>query len=120
TDQVKGRNQYLLRLSFGDAEGLSALSLRTITMMNQAVYPNLKSGTTQVTYSAANTGALDLTPDLWTAASANSASGYVKKVADSGNATGVFYGGGSTLAYTATDNNPMSITYQISMPPALA
>jgi hypothetical protein len=120
TDSVKGRNQYLLRLTFGDAQGLDTLSLRTVTMMNQAVYPNLKSGTAQVNYSASNSGGLDLSPDLWTAASANSATGYVLKVADSGNATGVFYGGGSTVAYTATDNNPMSLTYKLTMPPALA
>src|SRR6185503_14204254 len=44
TNNVKGRNQYLLRLTFGDGEGLDALSLRTITMLNQAIYPNLKSG----------------------------------------------------------------------------
>src|SRR5205814_2715220 len=48
TDSVKGRNQYLLRLSFSDGQGLDTLTLRTVTMMNQAVYPNLKSGTAQI------------------------------------------------------------------------
>src|SRR6185503_3386499 len=91
TDSVKGRNQYLLRLSFGDGEGLNALTLRTLTVLNQAVYPNLKSGTANVTYASSNTGALELSPDLWTSASANSATGYVQKVADSGNLTGNFY-----------------------------
>ncbi|MBV8880078.1 MAG: DNRLRE domain-containing protein [Planctomycetaceae bacterium] len=119
TDNVKGRNQYLLRLSFTDGQGLNALSLRTLTMVSQGVYPNLKSGTAQVSYAASNTGALELSPDLWTAASANSASGYVQKVADSGNVNSVFYSG-STVAYTATDNNPMSVTYKITVPPQLA
>jgi hypothetical protein len=120
TDSVKGRNQYLLRLTFADGQGLNALSLRTVTMMNQGVYPNLKSGTSQVTYSSANTGALELSPDLWSATSANSGSGYVQKVADSGNVTSVFYGAGSTVAYSATDNNPLSVTYKITVPPQLA
>jgi hypothetical protein len=119
TDSVKGRNQYLLRLTFADGQGLSALSLRTVTMMSQGVYPNLKSGTAQVTYASANTGALELSPDLFSATSANSGSGYVQKVADSGNATGVFYSG-STVAYSATDNNPLSVTYKITVPPQLA
>ena len=119
TESVKGRNQYLLRLTFGDGEGLDMLSLRTVTMMNQAIYPNLKSGTTQVTYSASNTGALELSPDLWTAASANSATGYVQKVADSGNLTGVYYSG-ETVGYSATNNSPLSVTYKLTIPPALA
>jgi hypothetical protein len=120
TDSVKGRNQYLLRLSFADQEGLDALTLRTITVMNQAVYPNLKSGTANVTYSASNCGALELSPDLWTSASANSSTGYVQKIADSGNVSGDYYGGGSTFGYSGTDNNPLSLTYKISMPPSLA
>ena len=120
TDSVKGRNQYLLRLTFTDGQGLNALSLRTVTMTSQGVYPNLKSGTAQVRYSSANVGALDLSPDLWSATSANSASGYVQKVADSGNVTGVFYAAGSTVAYSATDNNPLSVTYKITVPPQLA
>jgi hypothetical protein len=119
TDSVKGRNQYLLRLTFANGEGLDTLSLRTITMMNQAIYPNLKSGTAQVTYSASNTGALELSPDLWTAASANSATGLVQKVADSGNLTGVYYSGES-VGYSATNNNPLSVTYKVTIPPALA
>src|SRR6185295_2193251 len=85
TDSVKGRNQYLLRLSFDNGEGLNTLSLRTLTVMNQAVYPTLKSGTAQVNYTASNAGALELSPDLWSAASANSTAGYVQKVSDSGN-----------------------------------
>jgi hypothetical protein len=121
TDFVKGRNAYLLRLAFGDAEGLNTLRLRTIVMLNQAVYPNLKDGGSSVTYSAANQGALDLSPDLWTAGSAGSVTGYVKKVADSGNLTAIHYGGGSTYAYGATNNNiPLSLTYEITMPPGLA
>ncbi len=119
TDRVKGRNQYLLRLSFDNGEGLNSLSLRTLTVMNQAVYPTLKSTTTNVTYTASNTGALELSPDLWSSASANSATGYVQKFADSGNVNGVFYGGGSTFGYSATNNSPMSLTYKITMPPSL-
>lgn len=120
TNAVKGRNQYLLRLSFGDGEGFNSLRVRTITMLSQAVYPNLKDGTTQVTYAATNTGAMELSPDLFTSTSANSTSGYVQKVADSGNVTGLFYGGGSTFAYQSTNNQPVSLTYQITMPPRLA
>lgn len=119
TDSVKGRNQYLLRLSFTDGQGLNMFSLRTLTMVSQAVYPNLKSGTTQVNYASSNVGALELSPDLWSAASANSASGYVQKVADSGNFTGVYYSG-SSVGYSATDNNPISLTYKITIPPQLA
>ncbi len=119
TDSVKGRNQYLLRLTFGDGEGLDTLSLRTITMMNQAIYPTLKSGTAQVTYSASNSGALDLSPDLWTSASANSATGYSQKVADSGNLTGVYYSG-EAVGFSANNNNPLSVTYKVTIPPALA
>lgn len=119
TDAVKGRNQYLLRFSFTDGQGLNALSLRTLTMVSQGVYPNLKSGTSQVTYAASNTGALELSPDLWSASSANSASGYVQKVADSGNLTDVFYST-EPVAYTATNNNPLSVTYKISVPPQMA
>jgi hypothetical protein len=120
TNAVKGRNSYLLRLSFDDAEGLSSFRLRTITMMNQGVYPNLKTGTTQVTYEAGNSGALDLSPDLWTSAAANSTSGYVQKAADSGNVTEVFYGSGSTWAYESTNNQPLSTTWKIEMPANLA
>jgi hypothetical protein len=119
TDSVKGRNQYLLRFTFADGQGLNALSLRTITMLNQAVYPNLKSGTAQITYTAANTGALELSPDLWSAASANSGTGYVQKVGDSGNLSGIYYSG-STVGYSSTDGNALSVTYKISMPPQLA
>jgi hypothetical protein len=119
TDSVKGRNQYLLRFTFADGQGLNALTLRTVTMINQAVYPNLKSGTAQVSYTAANTGALELSPDLWSAASANSATGYVQKVADSGNLSGVYYST-SPVGYSATDGNALSLTYKITMPPQLA
>ena len=119
TDAVKGRNQYLLRLSFADGQGLQALSLRTLTMVSQGVYPNLKSGSSQVTYQSSNTGALELSPDLWSAASANSASGYVQKVADSGNLSGVYYSGEPT-GFAATNNNPLSVTYKITVPPQLA
>jgi len=120
TNSVKGRNQYLLRLSFDDGEGLNSLRLRTITMLSQGVYPNLKDGTSQVTYTAGNAGALDLSPDLWTSTSANSTSGYVRKTADSGNLTGLFYAGGGTYAYQSTNNQPISLTYQITVPPKLA
>lgn len=120
TDSVKGRNQYLLRLSFDNGEGLNSLSLRTLTVMNQAVYPTLKSGTAQVTYTASNAGALELSPDLWSAASANSTSGYVQKVSASANANPDLYTGGSTMGYSATDNNPITLVYKITMPPALA
>jgi MYXO-CTERM domain-containing protein len=121
TDQVKGRNQYLLRLSFDSGEGLNSLTLRTITVMNQAVYPNLKSGSSQVTYTASNSGALELSPDLWTSASANSTTGYVQKSGDSGNLNAEFYlPAGNTFGYEGTNNSPISITYKISIPPALA
>jgi hypothetical protein len=119
TDSVKGRNQYLLRLSFDAGEGLNAFTLRTITMLSQAVYPNLRSGTTQVTYRAANAAALELSPDLWSAASANSGTGYVQKVADSGNVTGVYYAT-EPVGYASTNGNPISLTYKITMPPQLA
>jgi hypothetical protein len=119
TDSVKGRNQYLLRLSFDNGEGLNSLTLRTLTVMSQAVYPTLKSGTAQVTYTASNTGALELSPDLWTSAAANSASGYVQKVADSGNVTGDYYATG-TYGYNSTNSSAISVTYKITMPPALA
>jgi MYXO-CTERM domain-containing protein len=118
TDSVKGRNQYLLRLSFDNGEGLNSLSLRTLTVMSQAVYPTLKSGTANVTYSTTNTGALELSPDLWSAASATSATGYVQKVADSGNVTGDYYATG-TYAFNSTNSNPISVTYKITMPPEL-
>lgn len=116
TDQVKGRNQYLLRLSFDNAEGLNSLRLRTLGMLNQGVYPNLKSGTTSVTYSAGNAGAMELSPDLFTAGSANSTTGYVQKVGDSGNLNAVHYGGGSTFAYQSTNNQPISTTWKITLP----
>ncbi len=119
TNSVKGRNQYLLRLSFDDAEGLNTLRLRTITMLNQAVYPTLKSGTTQVTYGAGNQGALDLSPDLWTLTSANSTSGYVQKVADSGNVSGVYYASGP-IAYQSTNTAAIQVVYRITVPPQLA
>jgi hypothetical protein len=120
TNIVKGRNQYLLRLSFDDGEGLNSLRVRTITMLSQAVYPTLQNGATQVTYSAGNVGAMELSPDLWTSTSANSTSGYVMKVADSGNLTGLFYASNGTYAYQSTNNQPISLTYQITMPPQLA
>jgi len=120
TNLVKGRNSYLLRLSFDNAEGLNSLRVRTITMMSQAVYPNLKDTSTQVTYAAGNTGSLELSPDLWTSTSANSTSGYVKKSADSGNVQELFYASGGTFAYASTNNQPVSLTYQITMPPQLA
>jgi len=119
TNAVKGRNQYLLRLSFNDGEGFNSLRVRTITMMSQAVYPNLKDGSTQVTYAASNTGAMELSPDLWTPTSADSTTGYVRKVADSGNVTGLYYASGGTFAYQSTNNQPVSLTYQITMPPRL-
>ncbi len=120
TNHVKGRNDYLLRLSFDDGEGLSSFRLRTVTMMNQGVYPNLKAGTTQVTYQAGNAGALDLSPDLWSSTSANSTTGYVQKVADSGNLNAVHYGGGDTFAYKSTNNQPIWITWKVNLPPNLA
>lgn len=118
TDAVKGRNQYLLRLSFDNAEGLNSLRLRTLGVMSQAVYPNLKSGTTQVSYSAGNAGALELSPDLWTSTSANSATGLVQKVGDSGNVNALHYAGGSTWAYESTNNQPLTTTWKISLPVA--
>jgi hypothetical protein len=120
TNTVKGRNQYLLRLSFNDGEGLNSLRVRTITMLSQAVYPNLKDGSTQITYAASNTGAMELSPDLWTSAAADSTTGYVQKIADSGNVTGLYYASGGTFAYQSTNNQPVSLTYQITMPPRLA
>src|SRR5205823_3068410 len=115
------RNQYLLRLSFDNGEGLNSLTLRTLTVMNQAVYPNLKSGSAQVTYTASNAGALELSPDLWTSTAANSTTGYVQKVADSGNVTGDYYAAGSTFGYNSSNSGAvMSLTYKITMPPGLA
>lgn len=119
TDLVKGRNGYLLRLSFDDGEGLDSLRLRTITMLSWAVYPNLKSGTAQVTYTAGRSGAIDLSPDLWSAATADSTTGYVRKVGDSGNLSSLYYSPG-TMAYQSTNNQPISITYQIALPPQRA
>ncbi|HXG59794.1 MAG TPA: hypothetical protein VNO22_00330 [Planctomycetota bacterium] len=116
TDLVKGRNGYLVRLSFDDGEGLDSLRLRTITMLSQAVYPNLKNGTAQVTYSSGRSGAIDLSPDLWSAATADSTTGYVRKVGDSGNLSALYYSGG-TMAYQSTNNQPISITCRISLPP---
>src|SRR5262249_54799440 len=96
-------------------------TMRTLTVMNQAVYPTLKSSTANITYSASNAGALELSPDLWSAASANSTTGYVQKVGDSGNVSGSFYQpAGNTFAYSGTNNNPISLTYKITMPPSLA
>ncbi|HEX7896911.1 MAG TPA: DNRLRE domain-containing protein [Planctomycetota bacterium] len=118
TDAVKGRNQYLLRLSFDGGEGLNSLRLRTLGMMNQGVYPTLKNGSTSVTYTAGNAGAMELSPDLFTAASANSTSGYVQKVGDSGNLNPVHYGAGSTYAYQSTNNQPISTTWKILLPVA--
>src|SRR6185503_1499343 len=119
TNNVKGRNQYLLRLTFGDGEGLDSLTLRTITMLNQALYPNLKSGTTNVSYTASNVGAIDLSPDLWNATSADSATGYVQKVAGSANLTGIYYSGAPT-AYESSNNSDLWVTYKVTVPPALA
>jgi hypothetical protein len=120
TDSVKGRTAYLLRLSFDDGEGTHSLSLRTVTMLNPGVYPNLRDGGSTVSYTAGNQGALDLSPDLWTSASANSTSGHVQKVADSGNLSAVHYASGSTFAYSSTNNQPVSLTYRIAIPPGLA
>jgi hypothetical protein len=120
TDAVKGRNQYLLRLSFDGGEGLNTLRLRTLGVMNQAVYPNLKSGTTQVSYQTGQVGALELSPDLWTSTSANSTTGIVQKVSDSGNLAPTHYAGGSSWAYESTNNQPVVTTWKIVLPPQLA
>ncbi len=119
TNAVKGRNQYLLRLSFDNGEGLDSLRVRTITMLNAAVYPTLKDGTTQLSYAAGNTGSMDLSPDLWDATRATSTTGYVVKDSDSGNLNPVHYSG-SSMGYTSTNNQPMSAVYRITLPPALA
>lgn len=120
TDAVKGRNQYLLRLAFDDGEGLRTLRLRTLTMVSQGVYPNLKEGGSRVSYAAGNVGALELSPNLFTAEAAASKAGYARKVGDSGNLAGVHYADRSTFAFDATNNQPLSVTYEVTLPPQLA
>jgi MYXO-CTERM domain-containing protein len=117
TELVKGRNGYLVRLSFDDGEGLQALRLRTIGMLNPGVYPDLKDGQAQVKYSAGNAGALDLSPDLWTAAAAESTTGYVQRTGLT-NLNAVYFGNGSTFAYEGSQTG--SVLYKVTLPPQLA
>jgi len=119
TNQVKGRNQYLLRFAFNANEGLNHLRLRTVTMASQSVYPNLKASGSTVRYRAGHVGVIELSPDLWTAQTAASTSGFIKKVAESPNISYLHYSG-TSIAMRATDNNPISVTYKVTMPRALA
>jgi hypothetical protein len=120
TNLVKGRNQYLLRLSFDSGEGLSSLRLRTITMLNQGVYPNLKSGSTVVQYAASNVGALELSPAVSSAAADASTTGYTKRIGGSSNLIGVFYANGNAWAIAGNNNGTLQVVYRITMPPHLA
>lgn len=120
TNTVKGRNHYLVRLSFDNGEGLDTLRLRTIGIMNPGVYPTLRSGSSTINYAAGNVGALDLSPPLSSSAADVSLTGYSQRVASSANVSGRFYASGNAWAFTATDANPMWVVYRITMPPQLA
>ncbi|MGH7142989.1 MAG: DNRLRE domain-containing protein [Planctomycetota bacterium] len=116
TDYVKGRNSYLLRLTFAAAAGLDTFHTRTLVMVAQSVYPDLVSGTTTVTYAAGKMGMLDLSPSLWTAAAASSSTGYTTKVSDSGL---TYAGYTSSWAYTQAGDAATNIVYKIVLPPNL-
>ncbi len=64
TDEVKGRNQYLLRLHLDKDERVSGLRLRTIVTLCRAVYPQVKAEKTAVTYLAGGHSAFDASPDF--------------------------------------------------------
>jgi hypothetical protein len=64
TDQVKGRSQYLLRLTLGKGSGLDKLDLRTIVTTCRAMYPKLKADGTTITYLADGTEAFEASPDF--------------------------------------------------------
>ena len=78
TDRVKGRNQYLLRLTLAKGKGLDSLDLQTVVTTCRAVYPKLKSGQTTVTYEADGLVAFDATPDLARKATATAAACFEK------------------------------------------
>jgi hypothetical protein len=120
TNFVKGRNQYLLRLSFDSGEGLDGLRLRTITMLNQGVFPNLKSGSAVVKYAASNVGALELSPAVSSAAADASTTGYTKRIGGSSNLTGVFHANGNAWALAGNNDSALQVVYRITMPPRLA
>ncbi|MGH7143061.1 MAG: hypothetical protein ACREJ2_02875 [Planctomycetota bacterium] len=114
TDDVKGRNTYLLRLTFASGAGLNSFHTRTLTMLGQSVYPDLKSGTCTVTYGSTRTGMLDLSPDIETAAAAGSTTGCTTKVSDSGLTYDGYNSG--TFAYKQAINTGIWIIYKVALP----
>jgi len=53
---VKGRFAYLLKLDLGASAGLKTMTLRTVVQVGPAVFPQLKSNGSQVTFQPGNLG----------------------------------------------------------------
>lgn len=63
TDQVKGRQQYWLRLEAGAAELADAdLEIRTVCQLNAAILPRLKDGGTRVEFEASGQAVVSAGP----------------------------------------------------------
>ena len=56
--QARGRYQYLLRFNLGASAGLMSLSMKTTVQVGPAVFPQLKSGGSVVTFLAGNIGVI--------------------------------------------------------------
>jgi hypothetical protein len=125
TEQVKGRYGWKVRFSWhrreADLPNVKSLKFTTTTQVNQAIYPRLKPGGSEVTYRAAGRGVVAVLPNFGVPAEQEDRleGGFehithrTKNLAYRGRSLT------SRLAYETTNNKPASTVFAIVSPQPL-
>ncbi len=123
TEHVKGRYGWKIRLSWFTASGqalpryIESLKFTTITQINQAMYPRLKPGGSEVTYVAANRGAVAIFPNF--ALPEHEVEAFEHVVHRTKNLAYRGRSAISRLAYETTNNKPAIVVFPVVSPQPL-
>ena len=112
TDLVKGRYWWWMRFTFEGNAGLDALKFVTVCQMNQAMYPRLTEGGSEVVWRSAGRAVQPMMPDF--GLSEGELAGYVK--AESGNLAYAPRSAKQRLAFKTTNNKPGQIALTVAAP----
>ncbi|MEX2212897.1 MAG: hypothetical protein WD768_02135 [Phycisphaeraceae bacterium] len=112
TDLAKGRYWWWVRLTFEGDAGLERLQFVTFCQMNQAMYPRLKTGGSEVVWRAGSRAVQPMVPDF--GLSEAELAGYVK--AESNNLQYAPRSAKQRLAYKTTNNKPGQIVLNVTAP----
>lgn len=117
TESIKGRYGWQVRFTWSGAAGIDELQFTTVTQMNQAIYPRLKPGGSEVTYRSASRGVVAVLPNF--ALPESETNGFEEIALRSANLTYRGRSRESRLAYETTDNKPASLVFHVTAPAAL-